>query len=252
MSTTQKHAHATSKVALVTGSSKRVGRQLILALSEAGYDVWIHYHTSKQAATELASMIRKQHRIAHCLEGDIRKKEDVQNMVQRIQECSGRLDVLINNIGEYNCGPLLTYSVEDFESTIQSNLMGSFYMIHYALPLLQEGASIVNLGYSGISSLVAHPNNTAYSISKLGLLSLTKSYAHELGHKKIRVNMISPGQLDNSVDLPQNFDQQVPLGRAGTVHDISNLVLFLISEAASYITGQNIDVAGGYMMKLED
>ena len=114
------------------------------------------------------------------------------------------------------------------------------------------GHQLLILGYSGISSLVAHPHNTAYSISKLGLLSLTKSYAHELGNKGIRVNMISPGQLDNLIDLPENFDNQVPLGRAGTIQDISNTMLFLISDQASYITGQNIDVAGGYMMKLED
>jgi 3-oxoacyl-[acyl-carrier protein] reductase len=241
-----------NKVALVTGSSKRVGRQLIIALAETGYDVWIHYHTSQTEAHDLANILKQKGHTAHCVAGDIRKKEDVQGMVQKVREVSGHLNVLINNIGEYKCAPLLKYPVDDFESTIQSNLLGSFYMIHYALPLLQRGASIINLGYSGISSLVAHPYNAAYSISKLGLLSLTKSYAYELGHKGIRVNMISPGQLDNSIDLPQNFDQQVPLGRAGTVQDISNTMLFLISEKASYITGQNIDVSGGYMMKLED
>ena len=241
-----------NKVALVTGSSKRVGRQLIIDLSTAGYEVWIHYNTSQSEAYTLRDNIRENGSTAHCVSGDIRKKENVQRMIQNIQNTSGRLDVLINNIGEYKCAPLIEYPVADFESTIQSNLLGSFYMIHYALPLLQNGASIINLGYSGISSLVAHPHNTAYSISKLGLLSLTKSYAHELGNKGIRVNMISPGQLDNSIDLPENFDNQVPLGRAGTVQDISNTMLFLISDQASYITGQNIDVAGGYMMKLED
>ncbi len=241
-----------NKVALVTGSSKRVGRQLILELSATGYDVWIHYNTSQREAHALRDSLQKKGSIAHCISGDIRKKEDVQNIIQSIQNTSGRLDVLINNIGEYKCAPLLEYPVADFESTIQSNLLGSFYMIHYALPLLQNGASIINLGYSGISSLVAHPHNAAYSISKLGLLSLTKSYAHELGYRGIRVNMISPGQLDNSIDLPEKFEAQVPLGRAGTVEDISNILLFLISEQASYITGQNIDVAGGYMMKLED
>ena len=241
-----------NKVALVTGSSKRVGRQLIIELSAAGYDVWIHYNTSQREAHALRDSLQKNGSTAHCVSGDIRKKEDVQNMIQIIQNTSGRLDILINNIGEYKCAPLLEYPVTDFESTIQSNLLGSFYMIHYALPLLQNGASIINLGYSGISSMVAHPYNAAYSISKLGLLSLTKSYAHELGHRRIRVNMISPGQLDNSIDLPENFDIQVPLGRAGTVQDISNTMLFLISEKASYITGQNIDVAGGYMMKLQD
>ena len=239
-------------VALVTGSAKRVGKQLILTLSESNYDVWIHYKSSEKEAFELRDSIRKKGRVAHCIQGDIRDKKQVQNIIQSIKRISGRLDVLVNNIGEYKCAPLLEYPVEDFESTIQSNLLGSFYMIHYALPIFQRGGSIINLGYSGISSLVAHPHNTAYSISKLGLLSLTKSYAYELGSRGIRVNMISPGQLENSVDLPENFDQQVPLGRVGHVKDISNTLLFLINECASYITGQNIDVAGGYMMKLED
>ena len=146
---------------------------------------------------------------------------------------------------------LLEYPVADFESTIQSNLLGSFYMIHYALPLLQNGASIINLGYSRnlLSGRSSSQCRLQYIQTRLALPC--KSYAHELG-QKIRVNMISPGQLDNSIDLPENFDNQVPLGRAGFIQRYIKHNAVLISDQASYITGQNIDVAGGYMMKLED
>jgi 3-oxoacyl-[acyl-carrier protein] reductase len=241
-----------NRVAFVTGSAKRVGKEIILSLSEAGYDVWIHYKSSEREAIELASMICANGRIAHCVQGDIRDRKAVETIMSTIKEKSGHLDVLVNNIGEYKCGPLLEYAVDDFESTIQSNLVGSYYAIHYSLPLLRSGGSIINLGYSGVASLVAHPHNAAYSISKLGLLSLTKSYAHVLGPTGVRVNMISPGQLENSIDLPVDFEEHVPLRRVGTVQDISKTLLFIISEEASYITGQNIEVSGGYMMKLED
>lgn len=245
-------SHTTNKVAFVSGSAKRVGRHLVLALSEAGYDVWVHYLSSESEALQLVESIREKGRVAYSIQGDIRDRKAVENIMSVIKKTSGGLDVLINNIGEYKCAPLLEYPVEDFESTIQSNLVGSYYAIHYALPLLRSGGSIVNLGYSGIGSLVAHTHNAAYSVSKLGLLSLTKSYAHVLGPKGIRVNMVSPGQLENSVDLPDDFGNQVPLRRAGTVEDIAKAVLFVVSTDASYITGQNLDVSGGYMMKLED
>ena len=241
-----------NKVAFVSGSAKRVGRHLILALSDAGYDVWVHYLSSEREAFELVELIRQKGRVAYSIQGDIRNRQAVETIMSTIKETSGGLDVVVNNIGEYKCAPLLKYPVEDFESTIQSNLLGSYYAIHYALPLLRRGGSIVNLGYSGIGSLVAHTHNAAYSVSKLGLLSLTKSYAHVLGPRGVRVNMISPGQLENSVDLPDDFANQVPMRRVGTLEDIAKAVLFVVSDDASYITGQNIDVSGGYMMKLED
>lgn len=240
------------RTVLVTGSAKRLGKCLISHFAEMGDCVWVHYQHSKSAAEELVSKLIEQGADACAVQADISKKEAVLEMMSQIEERSGRIDVLVNNVGLYLCGDLLNYSTDDFERTIQTNLMGAYYCMQEAIKLMPNGGSIINIGYSGLLSIAAHPDNAAYVISKLGLLSLTKSYAVALGPKQIRCNMVSPGQLDNSVDLPANFDEVAPLKRAGTTDDIAKIVVFLCSEQASYITGQNIDVAGGYMLELKD
>lgn len=239
-------------VALVTGSAKRLGKHLVQALSKDGAAVWIHYRSSEHDALKIQAQISDAGGIAHTVQADVAVRKEVDAMFELIRQQSGHLDILINNVGEYKCGPLLDYPVEDFESALQTNLLGSLYCIKAALSLMSSGASIINIGYSGLNSLAAHTVNTAYTISKLGLLSLTKAYAVELAPLGIRVNMVSPGQLSNSVDLPSEIEHKVPAGRAGETEDIAKLVRFLISADASYITGQNIDVAGGYMLQLQD
>ena len=114
----------------------------------------------------------------------------------------------------------------------------------------KEGGNIINIGYTGINSLTASKRTTAYSISKTGLYILNTSYAEALADKNIRVNMISPGHLENSIDLPKDLKTSIPLGRSGKSEDILNMVDFIISSKANYITGQNIEVAGGYMLSL--
>jgi NAD(P)-dependent dehydrogenase (short-subunit alcohol dehydrogenase family) len=112
------------------------------------------------------------------------------------------------------------------------------------------GGSILNIGYAGLENLTGTLHNTAYLISKSGLLVLTKSLALALGPRSIRVNMVSPGILENSVEIPRRPKDQIPLGRMGTCSDVCDAVDFLISSRAEYITGVNVDVAGGYMLKL--
>ena len=115
---------------------------------------------------------------------------------------------------------------------------------------MPEGSNIINIGYSGMDNVTAAPDTAAYSASKSALLVLTKSYAHSLGPKKIRVNMISPGALDNTVDPPPKIEQVIPLGFLGRCAHIADALEFLISDKAEYISGINLDVAGGYMTSL--
>jgi 3-oxoacyl-[acyl-carrier protein] reductase len=240
------------RIVLVTGSARRLGKCFIKRFAEAGDKVWVHYRSSEKEAKALVTELTSEGYSARCLYADVSIREDVSKMMSIIKEEDGHLDVLINNVGLYICGDILTYSIAHFEQTIQSNLLGAYYCIHDALQIMNDGGSIINIGYSGLNAQAAHTYNTAYVVSKLGLSSLTKSYASALGDRQIRCNMISPGQLNNSVDLPKNIESLVPLGRAGTPDDIANLAVFLCSNEASYITGQNIDVAGGYMLKLQD
>jgi 3-oxoacyl-[acyl-carrier protein] reductase len=239
-------------VALVTGSAKRLGREIALRLGALGYHVWVHYLGSKAEAEEVLAAIRGDGGSGSLVRGDMSRKSDVAGIARRVSEASGRIDVLVNNVGIYRTGNLLDYPVDDFECTLQANLVGPFHLVQRLLPCFpKEGGSIVNIGYAGVESLTASDHNTAYLISKSGLYVLTKSLALALGPRGIRVNMVSPGILDNSVELPERPSDQVPLGRLGTVADVCDAVEFLAGEKAAYVTGANLDVAGGYRLRLE-
>lgn len=239
------------RVALVTGSAKRLGRDLALRMAQNGYFTWVHYLTSKKDAESLLAKIESQGGQGHLIKGDMASLSDIRAMANKIKSVSGRLDLLVNNVGIYRTGNLLEYPIEDFEATLKSNLSGAFYLIQRCLPLFPaSGGSIVNIGYAGLENLTASIHNTAYLISKSGLYVLTKSLAQAFGARGIRVNMVSPGILENSVELPRRPKDYVPLGRLGTCSDICDAVEYLVSDKASYVTGVNLDIAGGYMLKL--
>ncbi|MEO7427355.1 MAG: SDR family oxidoreductase [Fibrobacteria bacterium] len=241
------------KVALVTGSAKRLGRELALRLGSAGYFTWVHYLTSRSDGEGVLAGIRANGGDGALIKGDMGSIRDVTAMAAKVGKVSGRLDVLINNVGIYLTGDLLDYPEEDFEATLQTNLVGAYALIRRALPLFpKSGGSIVNIGYSGVGSLTASTHNTAYLISKTGLLVLTKSLAQALGPRHIRVNMVSPGILANSVELPKRPGDYIPLGRLGACEEVCDAVEFLVGGKAAYVTGVNLDVAGGYMLGLKE
>lgn len=241
------------KVALVTGSAKRLGRAVAQRLAAEGYFTWVHYLSSRSEATEVLASIRAEGGDGALVKGDVASSKDVAAIAEHVRKACGRLDLLVNNVGVYLTGDLPVYSVHDFTATLRTNLVGPFDLIQRMIDLFPaEGGSIVNIGYSGVGSLAASTHNTAYLISKTGLLVLTKSLAQALGPRGIRVNMVSPGILDNSVELPRRPRDYVPMKRLGRCADVAEAVAFLASERASYITGVNLDVAGGYMLGLKE
>jgi len=240
------------KVALVTGAAKRLGKDLAIRLGSMGYFVYIHYQNSKKEADSVLKKIKDLGSDGRLIQADISKYSQVLKLADTLKKTSKNIDVLVNNVGEYHTGDLSNFPVAKFESIIQTNLLGSYYVIDSCLPLFRKsGGSIINIGYTGLLSLSAAPKTTAYTISKTGLVILTKSYAVSLAEKKIRVNMISPGQLENSVDLPENIELNIPLGRPGKSQDITDMLEYLTGKSGEYITGQNIEVAGGFMMTLK-
>ena len=240
------------KEVLITGAAKRLGRDLAIHLGKQGFFVWIHYNNSKKEAEEVLKLINSSDGRGKLIQGDISQYSQVKSIADKIKLRGGSLNVLINNVGKYSTGEITKFSIQNFESIINTNLLGSYYMIQELHPLFnKEGGNIINIGYTGINSLAASKLATAYSISKTGLYILNTSYAVALAEKNIRVNMISPGHLQNSIDLPKDIKTSIPLGRSGTPKDILDLVDFIISPKATYITGQNIEVAGGYMMYLD-
>ncbi|HKP98611.1 MAG TPA: SDR family oxidoreductase [Fibrobacteria bacterium] len=242
-----------AKVALVTGSAKRLGRELALRIGSLGYFTWIHYRSSRAEAAAVLAEIEAEGGRGALVKGDMASSRDVAAIAAKLGRASGRLDLLVNNVGIYLTGDLLGYRVEDFEATLQTNLVGAYHLIARSLDLFPgEGGAIVNIGYSGVGSLTASTHNTAYLISKTGLLVLTKSLAQALGPRGIRVNMVSPGILDNSVELPKRPREYIPLGRLGRCRDVCDAVEFLAGSGSAYVTGVNLDVAGGYMLGLKE
>ncbi|MEA3219042.1 SDR family oxidoreductase [Immundisolibacter sp.] len=247
-------ADLSGRVALVTGAARRTGRGLALALARAGADVVVHYGRSRQDAESAVAEIAALGRRGFAISADLAVPGQAEALIEAALTQAGRLDVLVNNVGNYPLGDPLGLAPEQFRATLETNLIAPYALIRAALPaLVASGAGqVINLGYAGVEHMIANTRAMAYQISKAGLLVLTRSLAQALGPQGVRVNMVSPGHIDNSVDLPADIEKHVPLGRPAQVDDIAGAVLFLLSPAGGYITGANIEVAGGYRLSLAD
>lgn len=243
----------TGQTALVTGAAVRTGRAIALALAEGGADLIVHANHSVSAANELAVEIRDIGRNAWVCTANFEEAEGARRLANRVTTEVGRLDILVNNVGNYPVKSPLAHQTDELRATLESNLIAPFTLIRELAPLLDRSsnANVVNLGYAGVEQVVANRNAMAYQISKTGLLILTKTLAQELGPRGIRVNMVSPGHLDNSVDLPSELATHVPLQRAGTTSDIIDAIFYML-KPGSYVTGTNLEVAGGYRLSLSD
>lgn len=228
---------------LVTGGSKNIGREISLLLAKNGYDIAIHYRRRKDLAETLQKEIKRFKVKCEIIYGDFSAKEGLYDFVLDVKNKLGSIKALINNAALYKTGSLDSISYEELKELFQVNLFSSFYLIQSFMKesILKEGV-IVNLGMCGLISKMADDYATGFQMSKLSLLMLTKSYAKTLAKDKIRVNMISPGYTETSIDLPKNFDLH-PMKRPATNAEIAEGVLFFLKHP--YITGQNLEIAGG-------
>jgi NAD(P)-dependent dehydrogenase (short-subunit alcohol dehydrogenase family) len=235
-------------VAVVTGGARRLGRQLCLSLAERGFDVIILYRTSISDAQSLEKEIATSGGRSRSLAVDVSDNAQVEAVFNDIANTEGRVDLLINNVGNYNPQHVTKLDPAVWDATISANLSGAYYCCYHALKLMSAGSNIINIGMAGLEGARANIQGTDYFISKTGLLVLTRSLAAAYGDQQIRVNMVSPGQLDNSIDLPppDKIGAWVPVGRAGRLPEIAQAVEYLLN--APYVTGVNIDVAGGYRL----
>jgi 3-oxoacyl-[acyl-carrier protein] reductase len=179
---------------------------------------------------------------------DVAAEAQVAVVFANIARIEGRIAVLVNNVGNYNPQHVTMLNPAVWDATIATNLSGAYYCCFHALPLMADGGNIVNVGMAGLEGIRANEHGTDYYVSKTGLLVLTRALAAAYAAQNVRVNMVSPGQLENSVDLPPpgEIGRWVPLGRAGTLKDVAQAVEYLLD--AAYVTGVNIDVAGGYRL----
>lgn len=235
-------------MAVVTGGARRLGRHLSLSLAARGYDIVVLYLSSGDDARSLEAEVAAAGGRARSLRVDVAVKDEVARAFDDIGHVEGGVDLLVNNVGNYNPQDVTRLDPDVWDATIAANLSGAYYCCYQALKRMPAGGSIINIGMAGLEGIRANRRGADYYVSKTGLLVLTRALAAAYAAQQIRVNMVSPGQLENSVDLPpaDEISQTVPLGRWGTLEDVADAVTYLLD--AGYVTGVNIDVAGGYRL----
>ena len=242
------------KVAVVTGSSRGIGRAIALKLASLGAKVVVNYRTNAEAAQEVVEAIGALGGQAMAVQADVADADDAKRLIRAAQTTYGGLDILVNNAGTTRDTLLARMSDEDWNLVINTNLKGAFNCTKAAIrPMMrQRRGCIVNI--TSVAGLVGNPGQANYSAAKAGMVGFTKAVAKEVGSRNITVNAVAPGYIptDLTSSLPQELVEKAiemtPLGRPGTSEEIANAVAFLVSDEASYITGVVLRVDGGLAM----
>ena len=235
------------KTALVTGAAKGIGRAIALRLAQAGYDLAVHYHSSRAEALSTCHELESLGVKAVLRQADLRDSNQAQELVQLAARELGGLGVLVNNVGNYLKKPFDSQTIEDWHEMLNSNLNNTFYTCHAALPIMrqQKYGRIINLGFAGTQQLQARPTVLPYVIAKTGVILLTKAIAQAEALNGITANVVSPGVIENSLSKPLDL---IPMGRLGTLEELTEAVWFFVQPSSSYVTGQVLEVAGGFQL----
>ena len=241
------------KVALVTGSSRGIGAEMIKAFGKRGAQCVVNYVADAQGQNKTdATNVAKELEAPLVIQCDVTQPVQVESMMAEIGDKWGSLDILVNNSGIIHDRTIKRMSMEEFESVVRVNLTGTFTVTQKAAAILRGGGRIVNL--SSVSGQMGLFGQANYSSSKAAIIALTKVSAREFARQNITVNAIAPGFIDvgmskgMSEEVTANFIKQIPLGRLGEVNEIVDAALFLASPMASYITGHVVNVNGGFYM----
>lgn len=243
-----------NKVALITGATRGIGKEIALELAANGFDIAVNYRSEQAGMEELKKEIEKNNVRCEFVKADVANFEDCESMVKETIEKFGKIDVLVNNAGITKDGLIMRMKKEDFESVIDVNLTGTFNVTRNVIPhmLKQRSGRIINV--SSVVGVAGNAGQTNYSASKAGIIGFTKSLAKEVASRNILVNAIAPGFIDTymtsvlSDAVKEGINAQIPLKRMGTPKEVAKVVKFLSSEDSSYVTGQVINIDGGMVM----
>lgn len=242
-------ANLNGQTALITGASRGIGRAIALRLAQAGAKIVIHYNRNREAAESVAKEIGG----ATLLQADLQYTKEIDNLVAALGETP--LDILVNNAGVWGPTPLGSTSLEWLDTMLDVNVKAVFWLTQALLPHLQDNARIVN-----VSSLAARigraGGRSLYGATKAAVDAFTRNWAMELAPRKIRVNAVAPGYIDTDMTAGYFSDPKVlqhavdrqPFGRLGHADEVADVVLFLCSPASQWITGESVNVSGGFVV----
>ncbi len=239
------------EVALITGASRGIGSQIAYKLAMRGIVVLINYSRSEEAALKLAQDIRREGGVCDVVKFDVSNFDEVGSAVEDVIKKHKRIDYLVNNAGITKDNLILRMSKDEIDTVIDINLKGALNCSRHVGKYMVKNKFGVIVNISSVVALMGNAGQSNYSASKAGLIGLTKSLARELGSRNIRVNAVAPGYIETEMTEKLNVLQKKALmgnlviKRLGTPEDVANVVEFLLSEEASYITGEVINVSGG-------
>ena len=241
-------------VALITGGTRGIGKEIALKLSREGFNIAINYRRESDELKCLKEEIENSNVKCLFVQGDVSSFEDCERFVKKTVDELGQIDVLVNNAGITRDMLLMRMKKDDFEQVIDTNLVGTFKVTKNVISYMMKArkGNIVNI--SSVVGISGNAGQTNYSASKAGIIGFTKSLAKEVASRNIRVNAVAPGFIETSMtdvlkdEVKEEISKNIPLKRMGKAEDVANVVKFLVSEESSYITGQVINVDGGMLM----
>lgn len=240
-----------NKVAMITGATRGIGKQIALTLANEGYNIVLNYRTKNDELIQAKNEIESKNVKCLTVQGDVTNFEDCKQMIESAIKEFGKIDVLINNAGITKDMLLARMKEEDFKQVIDVNLVGTFNMTKNVISYMMKARNGRIINISSVVGIAGNAGQTNYSASKAGIIGFTKSLAKEVASRNILVNAVAPGFIETNMtdvlkqEVKDEIAKNIPLKRMGTPKDVANVVKFLASEDSSYITGQVISVDGG-------